>query len=250
MPEPLQELQNLKITHHQAYKKVSIVIPVYNEKRTVESVLNVVEKAPVLGLEKEIILVDDHSTDGTSDILKNIKSPNVKIIFLEKNIGKSGALRTGFNNASGDIIIVQDADLEYDPFEYEVLIKPFLNENADVVYGSRYLQNNTRQIQKFWHTLFNKIFTYYTNALCNLYFSDVQTCYKTFNRRVLDEVGKKLESTRFGFDPEFTAAVARRKYKIIEVPISYYPRSHQAGKHMHITDAVKCLWVAFKYNVF
>ncbi len=247
--ETLQELENLKITRKADFKKVSIVIPVYNEKRTIESVIDIVKKAPVLGLSKQIILVDDCSKDGTTEILQKLAEPSVKTLFLEKNIGKSGALAFGLKQAEGDIIIVQDADLEYDPFEYEILLKPFIYDNADVVYGSRYLQNNVRQIQKFWHTFFNKIFTYYTNALCNRYFSDVQTCYKVFNKKVLNQVGLNLQSKRFGFDPEFTAAISRKPFKIIEVPISYYPRGHKAGKHMGITDALKCTWLAFWFNI-
>ena len=125
-----------------------------------------------------------------------------------------------------------------------------MEDKADVVYGSRYVQSNKRQVQRFWHTFFNKAFTYFTDALCNVYFTDVQTCYKAFNTKVLHEVALTLRSQRFGFDPEFTAKIARKHYKIIEVPISYYPRGHSAGKHMKISDAAKCVWVAIKFNLF
>ena len=254
--EALIELLNLKISPNQVYKKVSIVIPVYNEKRTIRAVIDIVSGAPVLGLEKEIVLVDDCSKDGTREILQEYKERQqiagaiLNIIFHEKNTGKGGALHTGFAHASGDIILVQDADLEYDPHEYEILLKPFLHDKADVVYGSRYLQNSLRQVQRFWHTFFNKLFTFFSNMLTNVYFTDVQTCYKAFNRKVLDQVALKLESKRFGFEPEFTARIAKKKYKIVEVPISYYPRGYGMGKHIGLLDALEGLWVIVKYNIF
>jgi glycosyltransferase involved in cell wall biosynthesis len=173
----------------------------------------------------------------------------IKSILHEKNTGKGGALHTGFAHATGDIILVQDADLEYDPHEYEILLKPFLHDKADVVYGSRYLQNNLRQVHRFWHTFFNKAYTYFSNMLCNAYFSDMMTCYKAFNSKVLKDVALKLESKRFGFEPEFTAKISRGTYKIVEVPISYYPRSRAAGKHIGLKDAFEGIWVIIKYNL-
>ncbi len=250
MPDLLHELDHLQVTPNPIYHKVSIVIPVFNEKRTIQTIVNVVLGAPVLGLEKEIILVDDFSTDGTRDVLKTIQNPNVKVILQPDNNGKGSALHAGFAAATGDIVIVQDADLEYDPHEYPLLIKPFLEHKAQVVYGSRYLKSGLRQVPKFWHTAFNKLFTYTSNALTNIYLTDAQTCYKVFNRTVLNEVGLKLESQRFGFDPEFTVKMSRGGYKIMEVPVSYYPRSTAAGKHMNFKSQLETLWSLFKYTVF
>ncbi len=246
----MDELVKLKSSPNPDYKKVTIVIPVYNEKRTLQALVDLVQKAPVFGLEKEIILVDDKSKDGTSEMVKGLEGGSIRVVLHERNTGKGGALHTGFKHATGDIVLVQDADLEYDPHEYEILLKPFLEDKADVVYGSRYLQNNLRQVHRFWHTFFNKCYTYFSNMFTNTYFSDMMTCYKAFNRKVLNEVALKLESKRFGFEPEFTAKISRGKYKIVEVPISYYPRSRAHGKHIGLTDAIEGIWVIIKYNVF
>lgn len=248
--EHLHEILNLQVSPNQHYSKVSIVIPVYNERRTILSVLDVVLKAPVCGLEKEIILVDDCSTDGTRDLLGEIKNPHVRLVFQKQNGGKGAALQSGFKHASGDIIIVQDADLEYDPFEYELLIEPFLKNKAEVVYGSRYLKSGLRQVPRFWHTAFNKLFTMFSNALTNIYLTDAQTCYKVFSKKVLNKDMLNLQSKRFGFDPEFTSKIARGGYKIMEVPVSYYPRSSQAGKHMNFKSQLETVWCLIKYNLF
>lgn len=245
-----KELENLKASPRAQYKSVSIVIPVHNEARTIETVIELVAKAQVHGLQKEIILIDDASNDGTVEILKKINRPEVKIIFLKDNTGKGAVLNLGFKQATGDIILIQDADLEYDPYEYEVLLKPFFTDKADVVYGSRYLQSNVRQVPLYWHTVFNKMFSHFSNFFTNMYVTDVMTCYKVFNRIVLNEVVFGLTSKRFGFEVEFTARIARKNYKIIEVPISYYPRTIKAGKHMKFKDALECLWSIFKYNIF
>ncbi len=248
--EQLKELLNLKVSPNHNYKKVSIVIPVFNEKRTILTILNVVKSAPTCGLEKEIILVDDFSTDGTREILQNLQLEHVKVVLQDHNQGKGACLQKGFKKAVGDIVIVQDADLEYDPHEYELLLRPFLDNKADVVFGSRYLQNNLRQVQKFWHTFFNRLFTLFSDMLTNVYLTDVQTCYKVFNRKVLEDITPKLISERFGFDPEFTTLVARGGYKIMEVPVSYYPRTRQAGKHMDFKSQLETLWCAIKFNLF
>lgn len=248
--DSVKELANLKISPHPVYRKVSIIIPVYNERRTIQTIIEVVSKAAVLGLQKEIIIVDDGSEDGTRDILRETAAENIKTIFHEKNLGKSHALYTGFAAASGDIVIVQDADLEYDPYEYELLIKPFLQEKAEVVYGSRYLKSNLRQVPRFWHTFFNKVFTFASNMLSNMYLTDMYTCYKAFNRKVLIEVAQSLQSKRFGFEAEFTAKVARKRYKVIEVPVSYYPRTRAQGKHISFRDALEALWYIVRYNLF
>lgn len=248
--DPFDELANLKISPKAVYRKVTIIIPVYNEERTIKTLVEIVQSAPTSGLEKQIILVDDGSRDGTVDILKPLAGPSLEVIFHERNLGKTHALYTGFRAATGDIIIVQDADLEYDPFEYQLLILPFLNEKADVVYGSRYLKSSNRQVPRFWHTFFNKVYTYISNSLSNIYLTDVYTCYKAFNRKVLTEVGLGLSSKRFGFDAEFTAKIARKPYKIIEVPVSYYPRTHARGKHMSLFDQLEALWYIVRYNLF
>lgn len=229
------------------YKKVSIVIPVYNERSTIEAVLDQVKKVGTLGLEKEIILVDDHSTDGTTEFVQKIRESNFKIIVHEKNQGKGGALHTGFDAASGDIVVVQDADLEYDPAEIEKVLRPFLESSADVVYGSRYL--NPSFGLGFWHSFFNKLFTGVSNVFTGQKITDVMTCYKAFNRQALDEVKDKLESKRFGFEPEITARIARAGFKIIEVPISYHPRSRGEGKHMNFKWQLESLWALIKYSL-
>ena len=244
------ELQNLKVTPNPSYHKISIVVPVYNERRTIETILEVILGAPVLGLEKEVILVDDFSKDGTREVLETIRDPRVKVILQSENGGKGSALHAGFRAVTGDLVIVQDADLEYDPHEYPILLHPFLEQKADIVYGSRYLKNNLRQVPRFWHTFFNKLFTLLTSAITNVYMTDVQTCYKVFNRKVLEEVAWTLQSKRFGFDPEFTAKMARGAYKIMEVPVSYYPRTRQAGKHMNLKSELETLLTMLKYNLF
>jgi glycosyltransferase involved in cell wall biosynthesis len=250
LQETPKELLNLRVSPNAIFHKITVIIPVHNEIRTISTILNIVTGAPVSGLQKEVIVIDDCSTDGTREKLKEYHHENVKVIFHEKNTGKGGALHTGFKHATGDIIIIQDADLEYDPHEYESLIKPFLYEKADIVYGSRYLKHNSRQVHRYWHTMFNKLFTHFSNMLSNTYLTDVQTCYKVFNRKVLEEVALKIESKRFGFEPEFAARIARRHYKIIEVPISYYPRSYALGKHIGLKDAFEGLWIIVKYNLF
>lgn len=245
-----QELRHLKVSPNPVYKKVSIVIPVYNELRTIQTILDVVSSAPVHNLEKEIVLIDDKSTDGTDELLKTLKMPGLKVILQEKNGGKGKALQAGFRAVTGDIVIIQDADLEYDPHDYPALIAPFLTDKADIVYGSRYMQSNSRQVHRFWHTFFNKLMTYFSNALSNVYLTDMHTCYITFNRTVLEEVAIGMTSQRFGFNPEFAARMAKKHYKVIEVPISYYPRTKAQGKKIGFKDALDTLWVTIKYNLF
>lgn len=244
-----EALLQLKVTPNKQYRKLSIVVPVYNEIRTLKDVLEVIKSAPVLEMEKEIILVDDFSTDGSTDFLRTLEDGQFVTVFHQENQGKGAALKSGFLKATGDIILVQDADLEYDPHEYEILLKPFFEDKAEVVYGSRYLQNTRKQVHRFWHTFFNKLFTYFSNALSDLYLSDVYTCYKAFNRDVADAVVPGLSSKRFGFEPEFTAKIARGGYKVIEVPISYYPRTYALGKHIGLKDAIEGLWVIIKSNI-
>jgi len=229
------------------YRKVSIVIPVYNEEVTLESVLEQVKKANVLNLEREIILVDDFSTDRSREILRKIQEPNIKVIFQSENKGKGAALHAGFLAATGDIAVIQDADLEYDPHEIEKVLRPFFENSAQVVYGSRYLTPTSGL--SFLHTQFNKLFTGVGNILMSQKITDIMTCYKAFNREVLMKVAPLLESKRFGFEPEVTARVSRLGYKITEVPISYRPRTRHEGKHMNFKGQLESLLALIKYSL-
>ena len=230
------------------YKKVSIVIPVYNEEATIEQVIKQVIAANVLNLEKEIIVVDDASTDETVNHLHNHMLNQVVILRHEKNLGKGAAIHTGFMKASGDIAVIQDADLEYDPKDLEKVLRPFLESGAKVVYGSRYLSPS--ETLGFWHSFFNKLFTKLSNILIGQKITDIMTCYKAFNREVLDQIVSKLESKRFGFEPEVTAKVSKLGYKILEVQVSYSPRSRQQGKHMNFQGQVESLLALLKYTIF
>jgi glycosyltransferase involved in cell wall biosynthesis len=225
--------------------KVSVVIPVYNEVQTIQEILSRVQASPV---EKEIIFVDDGSTDGTRARLEEIsKAGNIKVLLHERNRGKGAALRTGFAEATGDIIIVQDADLEYDPREYPILLEPILDGRADVVYGSRFLGGPHRALL-FWHYVGNKFLTLVSNALTNVNLTDIETCYKVFRRDVLNQI--TLKSNRFGFEPEFTAKVAKKKLRIYEVPISYSGRTYAEGKKITWKDGVRTLFTIVWYRLF
>lgn len=227
--------------------KVSIVIPVYNETKTIQTVIDQVKAASVLNLEKEIILVDDCSTDGTRQFLESLNDPVLRIIYHEQNQGKGAALHTGFKQATGDIAVIQDADLEYDARDIEIVLGPFLQNQAKVVYGSRYLKPD--QGLSFWHSFLNKLFTRLSNLLTGLNITDLMTCYKAFHREVLDKIKDQLESERFGFEPEVTAKVSRLGYKIVEVPVSYHPRSKVEGKHMNFKGQIESLWALIKYSI-
>jgi glycosyltransferase involved in cell wall biosynthesis len=228
--------------------KVSIVVPVYNEKDTIETIISRINKARVYDLEKEIIIVDDFSTDGTRDILKKYSDANIKILYHEKNKGKGAALRTGFGNATGDIVIIQDADLEYDPADYEKLLKPFLDGKADVVYGSRFMGGEPHRVIYFWHYVGNKLLTMFSNMFTNLNLTDMETCYKIFKKEVLDKI--RIEEDRFGFEPEVTAKVSMLNVRIYEVGISYSGRSYAEGKKIGIKDGFRTLYVIIKYGLF
>jgi len=260
-------------------KKLSIIIPCYNEKFTVEPILLKVLCSPVQMEEKEIVIVDDYSTDGTRDIISvlssdwngslkkflnrwlqkhpentnykelfeaNIKKTRFKFVTHEKNQGKGAAMRTGIEHATGDIILVQDADLEYDPFEYPKLLEPLLKGKAEVVYGSRYLGESRRTLG-FWHTLINKSLTTLSNIMSGLKLTDVETCYKVFKSSIIKPI--YLRSNRFGFDPEVTAKVARLGNTIHEVPISYSGRTYKEGKKIGVKDGFQTVWCIFKYNL-
>lgn len=232
------------------FKKISIVIPIYNEKDTLKNILEAVNKAHLPDeLSKEIILVDDFSTDGTRDILKDMKG-DYKILFHEKNKGKGAALRTGFKETTGDIIIIQDADTEYNPQEYEKLLTPILENKADVVYGSRFLGVGPHRVLFFWHYFGNRTLTNLSNMFTNLNLTDMETCYKVFTKDVLDKILPKLKSNRFGFEPEFTARISKHKLRIYEVGISYYGRTYEEGKKIGWKDGFAAFWHIIKYNLF
>lgn len=227
--------------------KVSIVIPCYNEKRTIDTILRRVRDVP-LTLEREIIVVDDCSTDGTRDLLTAWQGVDgVRVIFHEVNRGKGAALRTGFAHASGDIIIIQDADLEYDPNEYPKLLKPILDGKADIVYGSRFAGGESHRVLYFWHSLGNRFLTLLSNIFTNLNLTDMEVCYKVFKREVLDHI--ELKEDRFGFEPEFTAKIARQGYAIYEVGVSYYGRTYEEGKKINWKDGLRAIYVILKYGL-
>jgi glycosyltransferase involved in cell wall biosynthesis len=227
--------------------KLSIIIPCYNEKDTIREIVQAVRAAPVA--EKEIIIVDDCSTDGTRDILQSEIVPLVdKVIFHETNKGKGAAMRTGIREATGDIVIVQDADLEYDPQEYPRVIEPILQGKADVVYGSRFLGGRPHRVLFFWHYMGNKFLTILSNMFTDLNLTDMETCYKAFRREIIQAV--HIEESRFGFDPEVTAKVAKMGVRFYEVGISYYGRSYAEGKKIGWKDGVRAIYCILKYNLF
>jgi len=230
--------------------KLSVVIPVYNENNTILELVRRVEASPV---EKEIILVDDCSRDGTRDRLKEAVETiwkdraDVRVLYHEVNQGKGAALRTGFKAATGDAVIVQDADLEYDPQEYPKLLAPIIDGRADVVFGSRFAGGECHRVLYFWHSLGNKGLTLASNMLTNLNLTDMEVCYKVFKREIIQ--GIKIEENRFGFEPEITAKVARLRCRIYEVGISYSGRTYEEGKKIGWRDGVRALWCIIKYNL-
>ena len=231
--------------------KLSIVIPVFNELKSIRTILDLVQKAPLpKGVDREIVVIDDCSTDGTRDILKTIKKKNITIMYHDVNQGKGGALRTGYANCTGDVIVVQDADLEYDPNEYSLLLQPILEGKADVVYGSRYLRGSHHRVLGYWHTMGNKLLTWISNMFSNIYLTDMETCYKVFKREIIGKI--HLTENRFGIEPEFTAQIANLAYRegieIYEVPISYNGRTYAEGKKIGMKDAFRAVWCIIKYN--
>ncbi len=229
-------------------KKVSVVIPCYNEMKTIEHILKRVQQVN-LPVDMELVIIDDRSTDGTTDFLKSIEgSPNIQVIYHEVNMGKGAALRTGFAHAEGDIIIIQDADLEYDPCDYHKLLKPILEDHADVVYGSRFIGSDSHRVLYFWHSIGNKILTLLSNMFTNINLTDMEVCYKVFKREILNHFS--LEEDRFGFEPEFTAKIARQNLIIYEVGISYHGRTYEEGKKINWKDGVRAFYVIFKYGLF
>ncbi|MDX1709362.1 MAG: glycosyltransferase family 2 protein [Desulfobacterales bacterium] len=226
--------------------KVSVIIPVYNEKSTISEII---DRVRAVDLEKEIIVVDDGSTDGTSQQLAEIvrRFEDVTILSHQKNRGKGAALRTGFAEASGEIIIVQDADLEYDPRDYEALLVPILDGRADVVYGSRFL-GGPHRVLFFWHYVGNKFLTLLSDAFSNLNITDMETCYKMFKKEVLDDI--QLRSNRFGFEPEFTMKIAKKGFRVYEVPISYSGRTYEEGKKIGWRDGLSAMFAIVWFRFF
>ena len=231
--------------------KLSIVIPIYNEERTISDLVYAVESANKLGLDNEILLVDDFSTDKTSEILTKIHSDNPSLIIVKHsfNQGKGAALRSAFQQVSGDIILIQDADLEYDPKEYPKLLKPIIENKADVVYGSRFRSDQETRVLYFWHRVANGLLTLMSNMFTNLNLTDMETGYKVFRKDILDKI--KLKENRFGIEPEITAKISHLpNIRIYEVGISYFGRTYEEGKKIGIKDAFRAFYAIVKYSIF
>ena len=224
--------------------KLSIVIPIYNERETLETLI---AKVNAVDYDKEILLIDDFSSDGTREVLKKYENKeNFQVLYHDHNQGKGAALRTGFSNVNGDIIIIQDADLEYNPADYGTLIEPILDGRADVVYGSRFL-GGPHRVLLFWHSIGNMVLTTFSNMLTNINLTDMETGYKVFTKKVNDTLTFKCD--RFGFEPEFTAKVAKNNFRIYEVPISYNGRDYSEGKKITWKDGVAAIWYIIKFKL-
>lgn len=235
--------------HKDKFMKLSVIIPCYNEINTIETIVQKVLNVD-LPIEREIVIVDDGSVDGTRDYLSTLREhDNIQIIFHEKNAGKGAALQTGFAHMTGDLALVQDADLEYDPDEYPVLLKPILDGKADVVYGSRFIGGSSHRVLYFWHSVGNKGLTLLSNVFTNLNLTDMEVCYKLFKKEILAQI--ELKENRFGFEPEVTAKMARLDCVVYEVGISYYGRTYAEGKKINWwRDGVRAAYVILKYGLF
>ena len=244
---------------------LSVIIPVYNERDTIHDILARVKAVPV---RKEIVLVDDCSQDGTREMLKQLEDQEraqlaelsaaglplpetnrITVVYHEKNRGKGGAVRTGFAASRGDIVLIQDADLEYDPAEYPRLLRPIVEGQADVVFGSRFLGDQPHRVLYFWHYVANKMLTTLSNCFSNLNLTDMETCYKLFRREVIDDIAPRLKQERFGIEPELAARVARAGYRVYEISVSYSGRTYEQGKKIGWRDGVKALWCIVRYGV-
>jgi glycosyltransferase involved in cell wall biosynthesis len=227
--------------------KLSVIIPCYNE---VSTILQIVQRVRAISVKNiEIIVVDDASSDGTKDVLESDVKPLVeKIIYNQRNLGKGAALRSGFNEATGDVVVVQDADLEYDPCHIQVMMKLIEDGEADVVFGSRFMGGNPHRVLYFWHYVGNKFLTLLSNMFTNLNLPDMETCYKMFRRSIIQSI--KIEENRFGFEPEIVSKVARGNYRIYEIGIPYYGRTYAAGKKIGWRDGFRAIYAILKYNIW
>jgi glycosyltransferase involved in cell wall biosynthesis len=242
---------------------LSVVIPVYNERDTL---LDLIDRVRTVPIRKELILVDDCSTDGTRDVLKQLEDDErererqsdaeldqianrITVIYHEKNTGKGGAVQTGFAAVRGDIVLIQDADLEYNPSEYPRLLHPIIENKADVVYGSRFLGDQPHRVLYYWHYLGNRFLTTLSNCFTNLNLTDMETCYKVFRREVIDDIAPKLKQKRFGIEPEITSRIARRNYRVYEMSVSYDGRTYEQGKKIGWRDGITALWCIIRYGI-
>jgi len=228
--------------------KLSIIIPVYNEKNTIKEILKRVNAVQLDGVEKEVILIDDFSIDGTREILKSLN--NYKILFQEKNMGKGRAVKRGFEEAGGDIILIQDADLEYNPNDYPRLMEPIIDDQADVVYGSRFLEQSRSKIVYRHGYLFSQLLNWFSNFLNGLKLSDMYTCYKVFSKKAAEKITPNIKSKRFGIDPELASLVAKSKFRVLEIPIHYQGRTYQEGKKINWKDGLAAVWHIIRFNLF
>jgi len=225
---------------------LAIVIPVFNEATTIAQVLERVRAAPVGGLKKQIIIIDDYSTDGTREYLKDLALDDITCLFHDRNRGKGAALRSGFAHTRSDIILIQDADLEYDPEEYPRLLRPILEGKADVVLSSRFLSSDQHRVLYFWHSVGNRCITLLSNICTNLNLTDIESCYKVFSRQILQQI--QIEEDRFGVEPEIVAKVARLRCRVYEVGVSYAGRTYEEGKKITWRDGLRAIWCIFKYS--